>query len=61
MSPAIDYSALVETTPDGERRLELAIEGITCAACIGDIERGLAVVPGLDRARLNYTDRKSVV
>ncbi|MCP8936987.1 heavy metal translocating P-type ATPase [Alsobacter sp. SYSU M60028] len=58
MSPAIDYSALVETRPDGSRRLELAVEGITCAACIGDIERGLATVPGLDRARLNYTNRR---
>jgi Cu2+-exporting ATPase len=58
MSPATDYSALVETTPDGEHRLELAIEGITCAACIGDIERGLAGTPGLDRARLNYTHRR---
>jgi Cu2+-exporting ATPase len=58
MSPATDYSALVETTPDGEHRLELAIEGITCAACIGDIERGLAGTPGLARARLNYTHRR---
>ena len=58
MSPVIDYSALVETREDGSHRLELAVEGITCAACIGDIERGLASLPGLDRARLNYTNRR---
>ncbi len=54
----IDYSALVETREDGTRHLDLAVEGITCAACIGDIERGLAPLPGLDRARLNYTNRR---
>lgn len=58
MSPVIDYSALIETRPDGAHRLELAVEGVTCAACIGDIERGLATLPGLDRARLNYTNRR---
>ncbi len=32
--------------------------GHHCAACIGDIERGLAPLPGLRRARLNYTNRR---
>lgn len=54
----IDYSALVDTRADGARHLDLAVEGITCAACIGDIERGLAPLPGLGRARLNYTNRR---
>ena len=54
----MDCSPLVETREDGSRHLDLAIEGITCAACIGDIERGLASLPGLDRARLNYTNRR---
>ncbi|GGH28812.1 nitrogen fixation protein FixI [Alsobacter metallidurans] len=58
MSPAFDYSALVETRPDGVRHLDLVIEGITCAACIGDIERGLACLPELEKARLNYTNRR---
>ncbi len=54
----IDYSALVETREDGSRHLDLAVEGITCAACIGDIERALAPLPSLSRARLNYTNRR---
>ncbi|MHB2167115.1 heavy metal translocating P-type ATPase [Alsobacter sp. R-9] len=57
----IDYSALVETREDGSRHLDLAVEGITCAACIGDIERGLAPLPGIGRARLNYTNRRLAV
>jgi P-type Cu2+ transporter len=55
---AIDFSAFVEHRQDGARRLDLAVEGITCAACIGDIERGLARLPGLARARLNYSNRR---
>ncbi len=58
MSPAIDLSAFVETAPSGEHRLDLAVEGITCAACIGDIERGLAPLPGLGSARVNYTHHR---
>ncbi len=58
MSPAIDLSAFVETAPSGEHRLDLAVEGITCAACIGDIERGLAPLPGLASARVNYTHHR---
>ena len=54
----IDYSALVDTREDGTHHLDLAVEGITCAACIGDIERALAPLPGLGRARLNYTNRR---
>jgi len=54
----IDFSSLVTVAPDGTHHLDLAVEGITCAACIGDIERGLAKLPGLDRARLNYTNRR---
>ncbi|WP_406854524.1 heavy metal translocating P-type ATPase [Alsobacter sp. KACC 23698] len=61
MSPAFDYSALIETRPDGARRLDLAVEGITCAACIGDIERGLRGLPELVSARLNYTNRRLAV
>ena len=36
----------------------LPIEGMTCAACIGDIERGLRDLPGLVSARVNYTNRR---
>ena len=31
---------------------------MTCAACIGEIEHGLADLPGLEKARVNYTDRR---
>lgn len=61
LSATMDYSSLVELRADGNRHLDLAVEGITCAACIGDIERGLAALPGLGSARLNYTHRRLAV
>jgi Cu2+-exporting ATPase len=54
----IDYSAFARREPDGSAALELAMDGITCAACINDIEKGVASVPGLVSARLNYTLRR---
>ncbi len=58
MTAAFDYESLVTATPDGARRFEAAIDGMTCAACIGEIEHGLADLRGLEKARVNYTDRR---
>ena len=59
MSPAIDLSAFIHRdTKTGLNRLDLAIEGIDCAACIGDIERGIGRMKGVIEARLNYTNRR---
>ncbi len=58
MTAAFDYQSLVTKTDGGLNRLDAAIEGMTCAACIGDIERGLRDLPGLVSARVNYTNRR---
>ena len=58
MTAAFDYQSLVTKTGNGLNRLDAAIEGMTCAACIGDIERGLRDLPGLASARVNYTNRR---
>jgi Cu2+-exporting ATPase len=58
MTDRIDYSAFVRRDGEGNAALDLAMDGITCAACIGDIERGVAGVAGLGSARLNYTLRR---
>jgi len=42
-------------------RLDLAIEGITCPACMTTIERGLGNMPGIKSASLNYTNHRLVV
>jgi len=49
------YSVREETT-------ELAIEGMTCASCVGRVEKALAKVPGVRQASVNLaTERAQVV
>lgn len=59
--PARDWTAYTVAEPDGRRRLELAVEGITCAACMGDIERGLRRAEGIASARVNLSARRVAV
>ncbi|MFG1297685.1 heavy metal translocating P-type ATPase [Xanthobacter variabilis] len=61
MAEAVDYSIFVAKGDDGLSQMSLAIDGIDCAACISDIENGVQSLPGVVRARLNYsTHRLSV-
>ena len=44
------------------RRVELSIEGMTCASCVGRVERALKAVRGVTEASVNLaTERASVV
>lgn len=61
MTAAFDYEALVTRADDGLRRFEAAIDGMTCAACIGEIENGLRDLPGLLNVRVNYTNQRLVL
>ena len=61
MAEQLDLSLYVKRADDGAARMDLAIEGITCAACLDDIERGLARVPGVAHARLNLTTHRLAV
>lgn len=53
-----DWEAFATPRPDGTVHMDLAVEGITCAACMSVIERGLKSVPGVTEARVNYTTRR---
>ena len=57
MSVTVDYSGFVRTGEDGACRLDLALDGVTCAACIGEIEQAMMRTPGV-HARLNYTNSR---
>jgi P-type Cu2+ transporter len=61
MTGAIDLSVFVRRHDDGTSTLDLAVDGITCAACVGNIEGALRKLPGLLRARVNYTTRRLTV
>lgn len=58
---ARDYAAFATSLPDGTNRIELALEGVTCAACIPAVEGVAAGLPGVVRARLNVTDSRLLV
>ncbi len=58
MSEAIDLSIYVRPTADGGAVMDLAVDGIDCAACIDDIEGALRRMPGVVDARLNFTTHR---
>jgi Au+-exporting ATPase len=41
--------------------LELSIEGMTCASCVGRVERALKAVPGVDEASVNLATETGTV
>ncbi|WP_294533146.1 heavy metal translocating P-type ATPase [uncultured Rhodoblastus sp.] len=61
MGAAPDYSHFVKTDQEGRSRLDLAIDGITCAACLDDIETAMKRLPGVILARLNLTSHRLAV
>ncbi len=61
MAASPDYSHFVKTDAEGRSRIDLAIDGITCAACLGDIETAMKRLPGVMNARLNLTSHRLAV
>ena len=58
---SIDLGHYVSRGSDGEAHIDLAVDGIDCAACIHDIEAGLGRLPGISKARVNYTLRRVAI
>jgi len=58
MSVAVDLSHYAKPERDGALAVDLAVDGISCGACIGRIENAVKVLPGVIEARLNYTNRR---
>ncbi len=56
-----DLSLFVEPLGEGRARMDFAVDGITCAACMPVIEQGLAREPGVEEARVNLTNRRLTV
>jgi len=61
MGEAIDFSTFVARNADGTAHMTFAVEGVGCAGCIRKIENGLAKLPGVVDARLNFTQRRLAV
>jgi Cu+-exporting ATPase len=47
-------------TPEGETRVQLALEGMTCASCATRIERKLNKLEGVE-ASINYATEQAAV
>jgi Au+-exporting ATPase len=41
--------------------VDLAVEGMTCASCVGRIERALAAVPGVESVQVNLASERATV
>jgi P-type Cu2+ transporter len=55
---ATDLSHYVTQGDSGVAHIDLAVEGISCAGCIGKIERNLTELAGVSEARVNFTLRR---
>lgn len=56
-----DFSSIVQQDGSGRSTLELAVDGIACAGCIGRIENAIKHIPGVADARLNFTTKRLTV
>ena len=56
-----DLSHFVRYGDGGAGRIDLAVDGITCAGCMAAIERGISALPQVKSARVNLTNRRLAV
>lgn len=50
-----------EAGADPEASVQLAVRGMTCAACVGRVERALKKVPGVAQAHVNFATEVATV
>ncbi|HLW91381.1 MAG TPA: heavy metal translocating P-type ATPase [Roseiarcus sp.] len=58
MAAGLDLSGFVVQCGDGSSEIDFAVQGMTCAACVVDIERAVRRLSGGPAARVNYTSRR---
>jgi Cu2+-exporting ATPase len=58
MSDAVDLSCFVAHTGEGASEIDFAVQGMTCAACMAQIETAVSRLPGGPSARVNYGTRR---
>lgn len=63
-APADSLPALVDAVREAgygvpTRTLELQIVGMTCASCVGRVERALAKVPGVEQVNVNLASERA--
>jgi Au+-exporting ATPase len=63
---AVDRAALVQAIAKAgyevpAQTVELSVEGMTCASCVGRVERALQAVPGVVQATVNLATERATV
>ncbi|MFY0589647.1 heavy metal translocating P-type ATPase, partial [Burkholderia pseudomallei] len=58
---AVDESSAASPERVATQSFELDIAGMTCASCVGRVEKALAQVPGVARATVNLATEKAAV
>ena len=58
MSETLDLSLYAKPAANGTLGMDVAVEGISCGACIARIEGAVKRLPGVTEARLNFTNRR---
>jgi Cu2+-exporting ATPase len=58
MPEAVDLSLYAKPAADGTLGMDVAVEGISCGACITRIEGAVKRLPGVTEARLNFTNHR---
>ncbi len=48
-----------ENRPPRHQSVDLQVEGMTCASCVGRVEKALVRVPGVDRAVVNLATERA--
>ena len=62
--PASEVSPLApsaEAAPADDHTVQLAVRGMTCAACVSRVERALNKVPGVAKAQVNFATEMATV
>ena len=54
----VDFSSFVRSAEQGRASMDLALDGVDCAACMDDIEGTMHKVAGVVSARLNLTTHR---
>ncbi|MAB09276.1 MAG: copper-translocating P-type ATPase [Rhodobacteraceae bacterium] len=55
------YAVSASFTAPAAASLEVAIEGMTCASCVGRVEKALKAVPGVTNAVVNLATEKATI
>lgn len=62
--PASEVSSLAPSAgagPAADHAVQLAVRGMTCAACVTRVERALSKVPGVAKAQVNFATEMATV